>query len=108
MIISNLLEYQRNEDIKIKVLLKQEELELSPPQSHRIRHSKTYRVIQDLDIYKKMKKFKERKTFIQMLPKTSKMIIKSVLTIMKDKYNNQTLRQDHLSVINKMIVFINQ
>ena len=55
-----------------------------------------------------MKKFKERKTFIQMQPKTSKMIIKSVLTIMKDKYNNQTLRQDHLSVINKIIVFINQ
>ena len=60
-IISNLLEDQRNEDIEIKVLLKQEEPEqeepeLSPPQSHRIGHSKTYRVIQDLDIYKKNEK----------------------------------------------------
>ena len=113
-IISNLLEDQRNEDIEIKVLLKQEEPEqeepeLSPPQSHRISRSKTRRVMQDLEIYKeKIKKLKERKTFIQMQPKMSKMFIKSALSIIKDKYSNQTLRQDHLNVINKIIIFINQ
>merc|ERR1712122_282654 len=51
-VISNLLEDQRNEDIEIKVLLKQEEPELSPPRSHRISRSKTRRVMQDLEIYK--------------------------------------------------------
>lgn len=69
--------------------------------------AKTNKLLLSLVNYRKqIKKLSERKGFFRNQPQSSRVITQSAISIVAERYTNDTLRDEHIELVNKIIVLV--